>query len=516
MTVSSIKVSKTPSFPALSAQAHPLELLRHLRHEPEEYWLARGAEKAIKLFHDAADHVPAYRKYLKAQGFNPALVHDIGDLVLIPTTSKAGYLRRYSRPELCWNGDFRSVRWTISTTSGSTGEPFYFPRTAEQDKQYALLAELYLRTNFRIHERSTLYIVAFPMGAWIGGLFTYEAVRRVGESGDYALSIITPGINKLEVIKAVQNIGHDFDQVIIGSYAPFLKDIIDDGRRAGLNWADYNLGFIFSAEGFSETFRDYVAEKTGLTNIYTDTLNHYGTVDLGTMAYETPVSILIRRMALDRPALYETIFRQTAKLPTLAQYLPEQFYFEESNGQLYCTASSGLPLVRYDLQDLGGVITYGQMERHFADHGLDLNAEIQAAGLTDLSWNLPFVYVHERSDFSVSFFAFQIHPQTVRNALAGGQLAEELTGKFTMTVEYDLEGQQHLHTHVELKIDTPESPELHDRVQLAIVERLLAESSEYRRTFEEYGERVYPLLTFWPYEDPIYFKPGTKQKWTIK
>jgi hypothetical protein len=42
------------------------------------------------------------------------------------------------------------------------------------------------------------------MGAWIGGLFTYEAIRRVGENGNYDMSIITPGINKAEVIKAVQ------------------------------------------------------------------------------------------------------------------------------------------------------------------------------------------------------------------------------------------------------------------------------------------------------------------------
>ncbi len=492
------------------------KLLGHLHEQPEDIWLARGATRALELFRAAAHQVPAYRKFLASQLFEPAKVRDIGDLVNIPSIDKAGYLRSFSRSELCWNGEFHDQRWTISTTSGSTGEPFYFPRTSLQDDQYADTAELYLRSNFHIHERSTLYIVAFPMGAWIGGLFTYEALRRVGERGGYALSIITPGINKLEIIKAVQNLGADFDQIIIGSYAPFLKDIIDDGLRAGLKWSDYKLGFVFSAEAFSETFRDYVAEKTGLTNIYTDTLNHYGTVDLGTMAHETPLSILIRRLALARPALYEAIFGQPNRLPTLAQYLPEQFYFESINENLYCTASSGYPLVRYDLKDHGGVITLAQMTRHFADHGLDLMAEAEAAGIRETVWNLPFVYIYERSDFSVSFFAFQIYPETIRAALAGRRLAEELTGKFTMSVEYDAGGQQELKIHLELKTDTPETPDLHDRTQMAVVERLLQDSSEYRRTFEEYGERVYPILTFWPYEDANYFKPGTKQKWVKK
>lgn len=495
----------------------PVDLLSRLRHESEDAWLARGAQRALALFRETAAHVPAYGRFLTSQTFDPATVRDIGDLASIPPTSKDNYLRQHPRADLCWNGDLAGQRWTISTTSGSTGEPFYFPRTSAQDDQYALSAELYLRTNFRIHERSTLYIVAFPMGAWIGGLFTYEALRRVGERGHYPLSIITPGINKAEVIKAVQNLGADFDQVIIGSYAPFLKDILDDGRRAGLNWADYNVKFIFSAEAFSETFRDHVAAKTGLTNIYTDTLNHYGTVDLGTMAHETPLAILIRRLALARPALYQTIFGQITKVPTLAQYLPEQFYFEsDAEGNLFCTAASGLPLVRYDLKDHGGVITLAQMTRHFADHGLDLLAEARSAGIADTIWNLPFVYVYERSDFSVSFYAFQIYPETIRKALAIGSLADQLTGKFTMLVDYDDAGQQQLHIHVELAAGTPETPDLHEAVQMVVVEQLLTDSSEYRRTHEEYGSRVYPHITFWPYEDATYFKPGTKQKWVTK
>ncbi len=494
----------------------PLEVLDSLNHDSEDSHMQAGATRAIELFRTAAERVPAYKKHLVEHAFDPAAVQNAGDLVAIPPTDKAGYLKQYSRAELCWDGELKDTRWTISTTSGSTGEPFYFPRTGDQDQQYAFTAELYLRTQFKIHERSTLYIVAFPMGAWIGGLFTYEAIRRVAERGNYALSVITPGINKLEVIKAMQNLGHEFDQVIIGSYAPFLKDIIDDGIRLGLNWADYNLGFVFSAEAFGEQFRDYVAAKTGLTNIYMDTLNHYGTVDIGTMAHETPLAILIRRLAQDRPALHEAIFGQLQKVPTLCQYLPELFYFEDVDGTLFCTAASGYPLVRYDLKDHGGIITLAKMEQTFAEHGLNLRDEAKNAGIEDTIWNLPFVYVYERSDFSVSFFAFQIYPETIKKALGSADLAEALTGKFTMAVEYDGEGVQQLLIHLELKPDTAETPELHSRVTEAVVARLLQENSEYRRTHEEYAERVYPLLTFWPYEDPTYFRPGTKQKWVKK
>lgn len=514
---SSIGKNKFHNFPwAPSSFEDPIAVLESFRQPNEEDRLVSGAARALTLFRQAAERVPAYKRFLESNNFDPDSIKDIGDLVSIPTTDKDNYLRVNDRPSLCWDGNLKEESWTISSTSGSTGEPFYFPRTNEQDRQYAFTAELYLRTQFHIQDRSTLYIVAFPMGAWIGGVFTYEAIKRVAERGGYDLSVITPGINKTEIIKAVASLGHEFDQVVIGSYAPFLKDIIDDGVRAGLDWASYNLGFVFSAEAFGESFRDYVAAKTGLTNIYSDTLNHYGTVDLGTMAHETPLSILIRRMAGTRPELYEAIFQQTVKVPTLAQYVPELFYFESDNGNLICTSASGYPLVRYDLKDHGGVITFQQMESIFKDHGIDLIKEASDAGISDTVWYLPFVYVYERGDMSVSFFAFQVYPETIKKALSGRELAEQLTGKFTMAVEYDGDGQQQLLINIELKPETEESGDLRNQVTESIVERLLAENSEYRKTHEEYSDKVHPKLIFWPYEDPKFFKPGTKQKWVKK
>ena len=58
--------------------------------------------------------------------------------------------------------------------------------------------------------------LAFPMGAWIGGVFTYEAVKNGAESG-YDLSRSTPGIHKQGVIDAVLNLASDFDQIILGA-----------------------------------------------------------------------------------------------------------------------------------------------------------------------------------------------------------------------------------------------------------------------------------------------------------
>lgn len=481
-------------------------------------WERLGKKRALALFHAMAERVPAYKKFLKSHGVNPADIKTIKDFQKLPTLDKDNYLRKYPRHELCWDGDFKDKSWIISTTSGSTGQPYYFPRQVSQNWQYAISAELYLRANFQIDKKSTLYIVAFPMGAWIGGLFTYEALSIIAAKKQYNLSIITPGIHKKEIIAAVKQLGKNFDQIIIGSYAPFLKDILDDGEREGITWSDYDLGFVFSAEAFSELFRDYVIKKTGLKNPYTSSLNHYGTVDLGTMSHETPLTNMLRRDALEDIDIYKVLFNRDDKLPTFTQYNPALFYFEDDKGNLYCSAYSGIPLVRYDLKDSGGVLGLDEARKRLANtgDGYDLDKKLAERGLDSLTWNLPFVYVYERNDFSVSYYAFQIYPEMIRRPLQQERFDNKLTGKFTMLVDFDDDGRQRLEINVELKAHVEETEELHKEVHLQIVESLLTESSEFRETHKMYGEAMLPELILWPYEDETYFKPGVKQKWVKK
>ena len=492
------------------------ELLhRRLQHESETRWHHRGANRALQQFFAMSDRVPAYRDFLKSQNFSPRSVQGIADFKRIPIADKDNYLRKYPREMLCWDGKFAQGQWVISSSSGSTGNPYYFPRERTQDSQYAITAELYLRSNFQIHRHSTLYIVAFPMGAWIGGLFTYEALKMVVEYGNYNMSIVTPGIHKQEVINAVKQLGSSFDQIIIGAYAPFLKDILDDGKREGVEWEKYKLGFVFSAEAFTEKFRDYVLKTTGITDPFTRTLNHYGTADLGTMAHETPESILIRRTLVEKDSL-TTLFPESKRQPTFAQYNPELFYFESEGDNLLCTSYSGLPLIRYNLKDYGGLIGRAEAHNLLSEKGINVEALIAQEGIEDTIWNLPFVYIYERNDFSVSYYAFQLYPDTIRRALQHDGLEYAVTGKFTMFVDYNDAGRQQLNIHVELKHGVQPSEELMSTVLEGIQEKLIQESSEYRETYKMVGPEAMPHIYLWDYGDPTYFHPGTKQKWVVK
>lgn len=495
---------------------NPIELIKKLETKPGSYWINKGEKRALGLFFEMAKRVPAYKDFLKKHKVNVNKIKSAKDFALIPPVDKENYLKKYPLETLCWDGNFSKNSWDISSTSGSTGKPFYFPRQKSQDWQYATMAEIYLRTNFDIQNKSTLYVNGFPLGIWIGGLFTYEAIKLVSSRGNYNLSIINPGIDKQKIIECITTFGKNFDQIIVGSYGPFLKDALDDGIRQGVEWGEYNLKFIFSAEGFTEGFRDYVIEKAGLKNEYKDTLNHYGTVDQGTHSYETPLSILIRRMAVKNKKLHRSIFSVENKLPTLTQYFPDMFYFETKDNTLLCSAYSGLPLFRYDLKDVGGIINFSEMMQCGKDVGVDFEKEMKKRKIDNTLWRIPFVYLYERNDFSVSLYAFQIYPSTVRAVLLKKVFQKYLTGKFTMMVKYNKDQNQYFEVNVELKGEKKENKTLKRRLINDLVNQLLKENSEYRETYGRIPQRIKPRVVFWPYEHPTHFKLGGKQKWVKK
>jgi phenylacetate-CoA ligase len=498
-----------------SGSLDPDSLRARLKHDPASAWEDAGQTAFIGLHNAMIENVPAFPKFQRDNGITPVARTSLADVEKVPATDKDTYLRKYPFSDLSWKGDFGRGAWVISTTSGTTGKPTFFPRQAHQDAQYAVMAEQYLRTNFHIQDRRTLYIIAFALGPWIGGIFTYEALMQVARRG-YDLAIFPAGTQKTAVINAIKDLHTHFDQVIIGAYAPHLKDIIEDGEAAGIVWRDVNVKFVHSAEAFPEQLRDYVAKKVGGTNIYSDSLNHYGTVDLGTMAHETPLSVLIRRRLVERDAL-STLFPEARRQPTLAQYIPELFYFEHRNNSLHCSSYSGFPLFRYDLKDYGGIIRYDEMRERLAVIGIDVERELAAAGLGDTLWRLPFVFVYERKDSSVTFYAFYISPDQIKPALyQDAGTTGRITGKFTMHAGIDDEARSKLTIHCELAKNAAGSQDLAVEIRDVIHGALLKHSPEYAGIAQSLGDVVKPNIVLHTYESAEFFSPGGKHTWVTR
>jgi phenylacetate-CoA ligase len=487
------------------------QMLRDIHKRNSSYWTQKREANALKLFHEAAERVPAYKDFLKKHKISPDSIKTFEDFQKVPITTKENYLKQYPLEKLCWDGTLdRPLVFT--STSGSTGEPFYFCRSNKLDWQYSVIHELFFNNS---DKKSTLVLICFGMGVWIGGLITYQAFEMMSNRG-YPISILTTGINKEEIFKALKKLAPNFEQVILCGYPPFIKDIVDEAPSRGIKLKDLNVRLLFAAEAFTEPFRDYLGKKLDMKNVCLDTMNIYGSAEIGAMAFENPLSILLRRLALKRPEVFKSIFGDINKTPTFAQYNSSFITFESPNGEILLTGDNSLPLVRYSIGDQGGTYTFTEIANKLAQFGISIYKEAQAEGLIGHLYQLPFVHVFERADLSTTLYGLQVYPETIREVLIENPFNSFLTGKFTLITKFDDKQNQYLEVNLELQKNKEATPVLQAQLSSSIIKNLLEKSSEYNELYHFIGERAYPKLVFWPAEDPTYFRPGVKQMWVKK
>lgn len=482
---------------------------RALQTKSEVFWQKEGEKMALALFHSAARHVPAYGDFLKKNKIKPETVQTTNDFKQLPLVDKKNYLQCYALKDLCWKGKLETAD-VLTASSGSSGEPFFWPRGREQEKEAILSHELFLTEAFDIDRRSTLFIVAFAMGLWVAGTLTYRCVQAIAER--YPLTVITPGINKEEIVKIIKRLGGHYQQVVLAGYPPLIKDVIDEGRGQGLDWSQFNLKFLLAAEAISESWRDYLYQQVKSRRPLKDCLNIYGTADALIIGHETPLSIFIRRQAARNRSLHRALFSLGQRELTLVQYNPALRFLEDVNGQLVFSAFSGIPLVRYNIGDEGGVINFSAVRKISQDFGLDWQ---KAAQQQDFSlWPLPFAYVLGRKDFTATLYGVNIYPENIKAALEKKAMASKVSGKFVMITKHNHRLDQYLEINVELaKSSRDRNETLGREVQKAIVASLRKNNSEFRQLHTVTGLRAEPVIILRPYEDKHFFTPGIKQKW---
>ena len=473
------------------------------------------SDRSLDLFHKAASDLPAYRYFLAAHTIDHSLIKTTADYAKVPITSKKNYLTIHDQKDLLWH-DHSKQALLYCSTSGSTGEPYYFPRTDDLSWQYSFVLENFINSS-SYGKGSTLVLVGFGMGVWIGGIITLRAFEIASTRVDTPISILPTGYNKTEIFKALRQLSPNFDQTIIVGYPPFIKELVDEAPNEQVDLANLHIRFLFAAESFTETFRNYVCQQAGIDNPLRDTLNIYGTADIGAIAYETPLSILIRRLSIEDPLLYRDLFGQIEKTPTLAQYNPEFIEFEIVDGQVILNANGALPLIRYAVGDNGGILEYTQIKNIMKRYGTDIDTEVVKAGIKNIvNKTQPFVYVYERSDMSVTLHGIIIYPEFIKEGLLQPTMADLFTERFTMSTKHDIHHNQFLQINIELQKNIIADQKIADHALKVIRQQLIVQSSEFAEVAKSrLTDRLIDIV-LWTNGHPRYFAPGTKQKWVEK
>jgi phenylacetate-CoA ligase len=446
----------------------------------------------VGLFKDVVGSVPAYRKFIADAGVDISGIRSPEDFRRLPMTSKQTYQHRYPLPELCRGGRLDGCDM-IAVSSGSSGTPTIWPRSLADELHVTRRFEQIFRDSFHADTRSTLAVVCFPLGTWVGGLFTTACVRHLAAKG-YPITTVAPGNNKAEILRVLPELAPHFEQVVLLGYPPFLKDVIDSGT----GWSDHAVKLVFAGEVFSEEWRTLVAQRSGIADPVRDTASLYGTADAGVLGNETPKSVSVRRFLAGRPDLARELFGD-ARLPTLVQYAPASRYFEVHDGTLLFSGDNGVPLIRYHIADEGGLISHPML--------MDF---CRRNGFTPVDGpELPFVFVFGRSLFTVSYFGANIYPENVTVGLEQPGISDWVTGKFVLETYEDADRDLRLRVTVELAAGRDGDP---DHLARSIRDQLLRLNSEFAHYVP--AERQLPEVVLRPTGDPEYFPVGVKHRYT--
>lgn len=90
----------------------------------------------LERFREVVATVPAYQLFLQQQGIDPDQIQTLADFQTLPLTTKDNYLRQHELAQLCRQGQLAQCDM-IAVSSGSTGQPSFWPRSLSDELQIA-------------------------------------------------------------------------------------------------------------------------------------------------------------------------------------------------------------------------------------------------------------------------------------------------------------------------------------------------------------------------------------------
>jgi len=472
-----------------------------------------GSAEALALFQTMSREVPAYAEFLRENKVDVGGIKNVQGLRELPPINKENYIKKYPLKDLCRDGMLDSCDM-VAFSSGSSGEPTLWPRSQIDEIAIARRFEQVFVDSFAADQISTLAVVCFPLGTWIGGMFTAACCRYLSLKG-LPIVNVTPGNNKDEILRVIGILSQSFGQTVLLGYPPFLKDVIDTAIARDIDLKRCNLKFVLAGEVFSEDWRALMTERAGLSEDLYSFGSLYGTADAGVLGCETPLTICIRKYCSTNPEMAETLFGER-RLPTLVQYDPRSRYFESEEGALLFSGDSGIPLLRYSIGDRGGVYPYEELIQILGNAGFDPRTEVRnsAAFRGREIREMPFVYVFGRSLFTISFFGANIYPENISVGLEQPEINGWTTGKFVMESREDSDRNRRLFIAVELSPGAIAGYEKHGIVASSIQKHLERLNSEFKNYVP--AEYRTPLVQFFETGHPDYFPVGTKHRYARK
>jgi phenylacetate-CoA ligase len=180
------------------------------------------------------------------------------------------------------------------------------------------------------------------------------------------------------------------------------------------------------------------------------------------------------------------------------------------------TVKAGIPLVRYNIHDRGGVITFDKMMRILKKHGYDVYKMLKSYGYEkgDI-WTLPFFYVFGRSDDTISIGGANIYPENIEAALYYPDA--KVVNAYKLTLEIDENMNSRPSILVELNknskpLTESETAELEQKLHNLFLAKMIEINQDFRDAYRADPKSCDPKVKIFGYGQGPFEKDKKKIK----
>ncbi|MDP3996638.1 MAG: hypothetical protein Q8P86_03025 [bacterium] len=447
----------------------------------------------LALARQTAKNVPAYREFLKLKG---AKVPNFDkDFLALPETDKNSYFRAFQLKKLFPKEVLPPFAYA---SSGSSGKPTFWFRGSEQERIGVESHEVIFRDIWNIGKSDeTLVIICFSMGLWVAGSYTLASCRGLSQKG-YKITAVTPSIDKADTVYVFKKLCPQFKNVVIAGYPPFVADVLLEVKKRKID-IPKNLYILTAGDSFTEKWRDDIGALANIKKPH-HIVSVYGSADTGILAFETPLTIALRRKAQKDRALACSLFGEVKEIPPILQYDPRMLFIEESKGgELLITAPTASPLIRYNIHDRGKIIDLNKLQEKW---------KLPDVGRKFNGWNkMPVISTFGRTDVAVTLYALNIYPEHIISCIKRAPFKNLLSGSF-LVYNKTTHGskRQTLHIRLEMLPRAEKQAARFGNASDVFAEYLSQVNIEYKKLKSAIGRKALPKIHFMQNGDSLLWK----------